>query len=580
MPHLNPSPPEHWASMSAVNRYLFLMAALLAVHGWTAALHARPWTAFYNEWPFFAALGLLAISALNIRQARLRFPLVFLIPSLLVFAPLIQHACGKIVFLGDAVMPALYLGALAFSGLVGGRLDTTAGNRFARTLAAVLLAGALLSLILASQQWLGIDVFGIWLTDAPSGGRPYGNLAQPNNLATLFSLGLGALLYLRESGQLNRVLLWLAALLLMSGVAMTRSRTALVTLIALYLWLLVWRPRLRLRTSVMEATIGLMLSVGLWLAWPAISTFVDAQAAVRSVADNSSSLRLLIWRELLDAAFRQPWSGWGWNQVSVAQAAVATQYPPAVLVEHAHNIILDLLLWNGVVLGGAIAVLSAIWFVSRSRALDTLEAWFGMTAWVVVGVHGMLEFPLEYAYFLLPLGLCAGIVENRHPGAPSVTLSSKGIAAIALIMGGGLGLVFTEYLKIESDYRQMSIESARIGPLPPIPTAPNVWLLSAQREFIRFARTEAREGMSKDELIQMGEVAQRFPFPPVLFRYALALAMNGDSEQAKLQLDRLRHLHPPARWEEAMEGLETMARQTPQLQPLHAAATTLSRKIP
>lgn len=552
--------------MQAVNRYLFLIAALLALHGWTAAQHFRPWTAFYNEWPFFAALGLLVVPAWAAPRAAPRLPWMLLAPLALASVPLAQYLGGRIFFLGDAVMPALYLSALALACCVGYRLDTAWGGRFVAALAATILAGALLSLILAGQQWLGVDLFGIWLSDKLPDGRSSANLAQSNNLATLLCLGLAALLYLRERGQLGRALLWPAVLLLLAGVAMTRSRTALVTTAAMLAWLLVWRRRLGLRTGAAEAAVGLAVFIGLWFVWPAISALLEVQAASRAVVGGGPEYRLVIWRELLDAAFRRPWLGWGWNQVSVAQVAVAAEYPQTVLVEHAHSIVLDLLLWNGVVLGGLVVALLAAWLISRSLRLSSLEAWFGLLALIVVGTHGMLELPLEYAYFLLPLGLCVGVAERRHPrAARTVAAPAWAVGACALLLGLLAFAVAADYRTIEEDFRQARMEAAQIAPRPATPTAPDVWLLTAQREFIRFVRTEARAGMSDDELRWMGQVAQRFAFPPVLFRHALALGLNGRTDEARLELKRLRQLHPPERWDEAVEAIRASALKYPQM---------------
>jgi hypothetical protein len=86
------------------------------------------------------------------------------------------------------------------------------------------------------------------------------------------------------------------------------------------------------------------------------------------------NLGLAIWRGLLDAAFRNLWSGHGWNQVSVAQMSVAAEYPSSVFVGHTHDIVIDLLLWNRVVLGVLVVAAVATWVVSRSLRMCWLEA--------------------------------------------------------------------------------------------------------------------------------------------------------------------------------------------------------------
>ena len=552
--------------ISTPDRYFFPLVALLALFGWTAPLHILPWTGFYNEWPLVAALFLLAIAALRGSTSPLRLPALVLLPVLLALVPLLQFATGKIFFRGDAVMATLYLLALGLACTVGFWLDARFDDRFVQGLAATLLAGALISLLLASQQWLGVTTFGIWVTDLRPGGRPYANLAQPNNLATLLYLGLAATVYLREQGQLRRGLFWLAAVLLMAGIAMTRSRTALVTAVVVLVGLLLWRRRLQLKTGALESVAGFALCIALWALWPTFSEWLQIPIASRLEEALSGGKRWVIWQQLLDAALQQPWLGWGWNQVSVAQMSVAAGYPQSEVVEHAHNIVLDLLLWNGVLLGSLIAAALALWFIVRSVRLDSQAGWFGLLALLVVGSHAMFEFPLDYAYFLLPLGLCVGMVEHRSASTTLVHLPRAAmITAIALVCALATA-VFIDYRTVEADYRQMRFEGAGIAVRPAEPTASNVWLLTQQREYIRLARTPAHEGMSRAQLDWMRRVVHRFPVPPALFRYALALGLNGEPDEARLQLARLRQLHPPAHHEEAMENLRLMAKRYPQLE--------------
>ena len=67
----------------------------------------------------------------------------------------------------------------------------------------------------------------------------------------------------------------------------------------------------------------------------------------------------------------------------------------------------------------------------------------------------------------------------------------------------------------------------------------------------------------------MRQVAFRYAYPPVMFRYALALGLNGYYDEASTQLLRLRQLHPEVRYREAQEGWEGMASRYPELAQVH-----------
>lgn len=546
-------------------RVLVLLAAILFTSAWLLPNHHYPWVAYYNDLPAALALVLLAVSASIHHRWRAHQQTSAVSFAILCIAtiPLAQYSSGLISFLGDAFMAVLYLGGLAIAHMVGLRIGAQNAREAITILASAILSAALVSVFLALHQWLQLDGLGIWLMDMPPGGRPYANLAQPNNLATLFILGVISLIYLRETCRLGGAVAALLGVLLFAGIAMTNSRTPLLVALVLAGWALANRHRLALKLSVVETVVALIVMASMWLSWPLLSAELGQHGA--NMAERAQSMeRLVIWEQLLDAAFRSPWIGYGWNQVSMAQIAVITDYPHSLFVEHSHSIALDLLIWNGVVIGGAIIGVIAYWLQSRLRACRSRESWFGLAVVLAVGVHSMLEFPLEYAYFLLPVGLCAGIVDSEFPGrkfsAPQWLLPALTVAGFAALI-----MIHIEYQVIEEDHRRMRFESALIEPRKAPGTAPDVKILTQLAEFIRFARTEAAEDMSTEALQQMEKVAHRYPYPPALFRYALALGLNHQYDAAALELRRLKQLHPPARADEARQGWRALMERYPQL---------------
>lgn len=556
-----------------MHRYYFLVGAFLAIYGWNVVHHAPPWTAFYND--SLAILGLLMLGLGIYLQAESEsstvIPLTGSCAILFALVPPIQFAIGLIYFNGDALLSSSYLLLLAAAIICGKQLAGSAGARLPDSLATVCLIGALIAATLATHQWLRLDQIGIWLTDIPPEGRPYANLNQPNNLATLLCCGLASALYLRERGWFGRSVFILLFLLLLSGVAMTRSRMALFIVLSMALWAAWGTKRIRLQISRPEI-FGLSLTAYiLWASWPTVSEWLHLYAAptTQRLANVGTDVRFIIWQQLLDAATRAPLLGYGWNQVSVAQITVAAEYPQSIFVEHAHNIVIDLMIWNGVFLGGIAVLFCAYWLITRMWRINSIEAWFALMIVLAVVTHGMFELPLEYAYFLIPVGLCMGIVESRHPSAWTTTIP-RWMFGTAVGIGICLfGWIFFEYQVIEADHRRMRFEAAGIESRPSVPIAPDVVLLTQQREFIRFARTQAREGMSDKELEWMRQVAHRYPYPPALFRYALALGLNNKPAAAALELRRLKQLHPPERFQEAKDGWYSLSEKHPQLSQIN-----------
>jgi len=548
-----------------VANILALLSALILLVAWSLPNHHYPWPAFYNDFPAGLALLFLATS-LCIRHGineRITATRTFAVLAVIVIVPLAQWAFGLILFFGDAAITAAYLSGLALAYITGLQFKGADRRRFLLSAALVFVCGAVVSLFLALHQWLRLDLLGVWLMGIPNGGRPYANLGQPNNLATLFCLGIVATVYLREAGTIGLTVTSLVTLLLSAGIAMTNSRTPLLAGVVLTGWILWSRKRSGLILSATHTITGAVVLFALWLSWPAISAGLEL-GSIDLTERAQSTERLIIWRQLIDAATQGPWFGYGWNQVSLAQIAVAADHPQSVLVEHSHNLILDLLLWNGVWIGGALTIVISGWFLRRLARTDNQESWFILSAVLAVGIHALLEFPLEYAYFLLPIGLLAGALDS-HLTRKLALVSGWTLPALITVGTIVLSVIFVEYQAMEDDHRRMRYESAGLEPRTRTDEAAPVTFLTQLAEFTRFARTQAQEEMSPSELKRMEHVAHRYPYPPALFRYALALGLNHKYKGAEIELLRLKKLHPSARMDEAREGWATLTKRHPQL---------------
>lgn len=532
---------------------------------WVIPNHYYPWTMFYGEWMSFVGVCIGAVGLITWDQRRVVIPEFIYILLGMAVIPVAFWCVGRVFFFGDAILASIYLAGFALAILVG--VFYALDFRFPDLFGWTLIAGSIASCILALCQWLGVSGLGIWLIDVPYGGRPYANLAQPNNLASLLCLGIVALFYFRERTLLGRPVFWFVAVLLFSGVAMTRSRMSIVVILVLAGWLFLGIRRLQFRCSRVEVLASVGIFLGLWLAWPIISEllYLSADASlVRLEGAVAGELRWVIWRQLLDAVLREPWFGYGWNQVSVAQMAVAAEYPASVFTEHAHNLLIDILCWNGLLIGGGVLLWLGWWVFSRMRSISSLSAWFGMALVLVLGTHSMFEFPLDYAFFLVPFGFAVGFVEADH-GGRSLQMPrwvTGGVGMLGLVLATW---IFVEYQLVQTDYNRLRYESAGLEVRSANPAPPDVKLLTQSREFIRFARTEVGQGMSAEELEWMRQVAFRYAYPPAMFRYALALGLNGRYEEAETQLLRLRQLHSPIRYQEAQEGWMAMAERFPEL---------------
>lgn len=544
---------------------------ILMAGAWLVPNHYAPWSSAWSDALAIAGLFLLLPSVMAGAVAGGRVSSLLSGIAALSGAVLgVQLATGKLHFSGDVLMAAFYIGLWLAALLAGGLMTIPTGRSDGlNALTVAWLIAALLSVGIGLVQWTGALSLGIYGADLPPGGRPFGNVAQPNHLCTLCFLGLCGLLWLHQHQKVSGAAFWLGAGFLLLGMVMTQSRTGWLQIGLLVGWGLAMRARAGLRNTRLQLlTLGTMFAVGVML-WPAVGDALLLSTG-RSIGDQmQAGTRLPFWWSMLDAIGREPLWGYGWQQVSAAQQRVALDHQSVgALFEHSHNVLLDLLLWNGLPIGGLMVALLAWWFIAHIRACrDARVAWL-LVAVGGVCIHGMLEFPLEYAYFLLPVGLVMGAIDGMSPlGLASFRAPRWVMLSFTALLGVVFMGVTTDYLKAEENYRILRMESARIGVEGIVTPAPELRLLTQLAAFLQFARTEATPGMTPEQMDWMRKVSERFGYPPVMFRYALASGLNNQPEVAQQTLARLCRIYEPPRCAEAREGWARLQMRYPQLLP-------------
>ncbi len=545
-----------------------LGAALLcaAPAAWLLPNHYHPWL---SAWLDGLAMLLLALGALAL-GGRSRWPRTWALLLLLATASVAgQWASGLIRFGGDAWMVLLYLLAFALALAAGGSLmdgDARTQQRRIHGLALCLVLAAVGSVGIAFAQWTQTLSMGIYGIDLKPGGRPFGNLAQPNHLCTAAFMGLGALLALYEAGRIGRVGLAAGAAFLLLGMVSSGSRTGWLQLATGLLVFLALRKRCRLRLHPAAAVAGLLVFAALSLAWPALNEASGLTGSRSLESATHEGLRIPLWLAMIDALSQRPWTGYGWQQMVHAQWAVALDHASIQRhFEHSHSLVLDLLVWAGLPLGGLLVGLLALALLrplATWRDPQTLGLYIGVLG---LFVHGLLEYPHTYAYFLIPAGLVIGISHARNAAGAATATGWRWSLVLAPPFALALAITASDYLQAEENHRTLRLETARIGVSRIETPAPKLPVLTQLEAFLGFARVEARAGMSAPELQWFRDVAMRFAYPPSMLRLAVAEGLNGHPQAAADTLKRLCAMHPPVRCEEARDAWIAARQRWPEL---------------
>jgi O-antigen ligase len=530
-----------------------LLFATFLCLGWLVSEHFPPWMAFHNEAPAFA--GLIAAAALAAVQNRDPLgwrlgPGQFLLLLLVALAP-VQYLAGQLPYAGDVWLTLTYGGGLVLAWTLG-RLWAGEPRRGhfdpLETLALGFTVGASVSALMGITQALGQEgVWGPWLMSGQHIPRALANLGQPNQLATLLLMGLVALVVLRERDLISGPLLLLLAILLSSGVVLAQSRTSLLAATALAAW--AWWRSAALRQLSRRSVLGWLLALWLcsallpWLQQWLQDLPHEALAAAAPVA--RPNIRPLMWQQLLAAVSQSPWTGYGWLQTPAAQQAGALQVPGLEQVLYAHNHLLDLLVWLGIPLTLLLLALVARVLWSRRRALEESRVVLALAWLLPLAVHAMLEFPLAYAYFLLPAGVLWGMLDQwTRPADARDWRLPRAIVLLAVCAVGALALLMArDYVLVEEDFRVARFENRGIGQTPPEYEVPEIHWLTHLGAVLRAMRLRAEPDMDDAELALLHETARRFSWPPLHFRAALAQALNNQPDQAARQMRLIRNLY-------------------------------------
>lgn len=555
------------------------LGAALSVLPWLVPHHGRPWVSFHNEWAMAAALWPLGVWLLWRRPEPLPLPTTALGLAALAAIPLLQAFLGLIELPGVGALAALSLLATAAAVTLGRQWSRHEAAEAHTTLWASLLAAGLLSAGLALAQWLRVDDLGVLLADLPVGAQPTGNIAQANHFGTLQVWALLALWALVLGGRLRPAMALPAAATLLMGAAASQSRTVWLQLALMAVAAVAWKhhlvPERRLAIGLVTLLAGF---AGLVLVWPELNAAIHESGGRSTQTLMSSGLRPAIWRTALAAVAEAPFQGWGWMQFTLAHQALALELPPLHRpMTYAHNLVLDLLVWNGAWLGGALALGLLLWCLRRARRVADAPAAVAALGLGTLLIHAQLEMPHAYLYFLFPAGLMAGLLlaQEEADGHPAPAWRVPWAAAGALWAGAAVLLVVSwrDYRVIETRLELERYRAARVGTAPAIPTA-EPWLL---RQFdvlwpALAPDLPARSGPQR--LDEFQRAARHYPSGPLQYRLAQAQALHGQPQDARRTLARLCAMQTRPHCERALAAWRAQAENEPAMRHVELPATS------
>lgn len=546
--------------LAVIPPILLAVLAILFSLAWLVPNHTRPWLAFYSD-AIVASVLLLIAGWVFIRSPG-RFELVgigfFFV--LLATVPGLQFAVGLIHSSGTAWINSLYLVGFSLAIFLGWHWEKSTPGQCLDFLFLAICCAAVVSVGIQLMQWLQLTSGNFWVLHSGR-SRFFANMAQPNQLASLLLLGVLGVTwgYARKAVGGALALVFIAYLLL--GVALTESRTAWLNiagiLVALFLFWRKGRPKYLAWVLVGFGVYFAALNFSL----PAINNLLFGEATVRRALGDP--IRLAFWKSLVVTLMESPWFGYGWGQTTAAVFA-ATNFPDTgAMTKHSHNLLLDLFLYNGLLLGGLVVAVVA---ATAWRLAGCLKREHFIIPAIAVGVllvHAMLELPLHYAYFLLPFGMMIGVLSRSEACSGEVRYSCPKSIAIGFVMVVAASLWITIADCLEAERTYYNVYFGKKGKAVPPEMQPELRVLTQWRDRLVLANTIPGAGLTPERERWMNGVVIATPESFLIFQLAQSLALNGEAAKAKAWLEKMCKMAPDSvtqdltdQWDSAAEGNE------------------------
>lgn len=451
---------------------LFLLGLMVTLP-FLQPVRVKPIIHFYSEW-LALTLGLGTGFALLAHSfwGKLSAPklAVYLFGLMALIA--IQTILIKPTYTAQALLPLLYLSwAILLTVLVTWLREQLGLGTILRILAYFVLFGGLLHALFGAAQYLNLYGWLDGLIQSKQLVSITGNIGQQNHFAAHVTLAALAMSYLFALRHLSRGLVVPLVILFSFILALSSSRSvALYALGAFALSLLAYRKTGNDSHRRLAWLTGLLLALFLlfqyslpWLnEWIAATLahlgFETGHLEILTATQRGASgieQRLVEWHKAWLMFLSAPLFGvgignYGWHSFMLSgfpETAGATQ--KIELYHHAHNIFMEVLAELGATGGLLLLLLLITWLRQFLKNWLTPESWFIAAVLLVLFIHGNLEYPYWYSYFLGILVIFLALGDARRvPIIFTPRLGQIGAAASLFLLFAILAVTFAGYRQL------------------------------------------------------------------------------------------------------------------------------------
>ena len=431
-------------------RGLFFMkkiSLLFLFLAFTIPYRSVPWPSFYMDG--FALLSVIFFIFSN-KSNQIYFSInkytlfIFLFISMII----IQYLFRNDIFLQNVILGVSYL---VFSFAAFNFLATSKNDDFFIDLIIVVIFASVVNVVFQLIQFFDA---GDWWRNfilPLIGNRPYSNFGQPNQLGTFYVFSVVGVILLFEYKKIKLIELIFLTLLISCGIALTASRTALLSIILVFLLCGAFdRDRIR------HGSYFLFVLLGVFTFYCFFSIFSLSR---EMVGQDVSSGRFDLWNMMFEASRQKIWGGWGFDNALNASFDFVDFYPGWYhqAIAQTHNLFFDFIIWFGFPIGVGLFSLflySVFDVFIKNKNSNKILIFYGAMPFLV---HSMLEYPLHYFYMLILFSLTMGCLYNGN--GPVVNISKYFYTLPVFVFCAILGFISIQYIQVKNiiDLQRRSI---------------------------------------------------------------------------------------------------------------------------
>lgn len=348
--------------------------------------------------------------------------------------------------------------------------------------------------------------------------RSYANLGQANQIGTLYATTIIFTSYLAAKNRLSFFTSNAIIFILSFGVVLCGSKTALLSLFATFLILIIKKETHS--KKIIFSAIHLTLVIAIFNNH--FNNIIEGATRLNNL-DNLTSNRLDVWRMMLAAIIEKPILGYGFFNTGIAgfeQSGLpfALKY---TLVTQSHNIILDFLVWFGIPVGLFLSFL-----LLRSVVKIGTPALIG----IPILIHSMLEYPLYYANFLILFGLLMGYA-TKPTFRPEV-INKNIIKVIFLVFICISMLVALELFQLEEKKQNQHHYLAGIKNAKKQETS-SVYFMDIPASYVDMIGIKDVSDLNKETIINLEKLSKIYSIPRSYYLIVLYYELQADVENTK-----------------------------------------------